>query len=184
MKTHFSQERITYTGEQLSSLWAFKKFSIHGNSIVSFRGPAEVREHMVDQADVMRKAYIYSEDMIHFIIELFDLNLERSIVLQRLLIADIKDILMAQVSTRAIVRSGDDLYDGDKKLSVSIATLSPVSTLIHIGVNVSSKNTPVPTKGLADYGIVPEEFAETVLQKFNTEYNSMKLARMKVSGVA
>jgi hypothetical protein len=184
MKTLWIDQKIKYTGEQLSSLWAYKELSVQGNSIVAFRGPCEVREHMVDQEDVKNKDFIFSEDMLSFIVEIFDLNLERAIVVQRLLITELKELLEEMVPSISLRREGDDLFDGKNKLSVSIATLSPVSCLIHVGINVSSKDTPVPTRGLADYGVKPEIFAQNVLLKFQEEFTSMENARTKVRGVS
>jgi hypothetical protein len=78
------------------------------------------------------------------------------------------------------VRRGSDLYDGTRKLTVSIASASPVSTLIHAGINVSSRNTPVPTTGLDDYGIPAREFAEEVLAAYVSDCASALRARCKV----
>jgi uncharacterized protein len=184
MQTLWTEKTIKYTGEQLSSLWAYKNFDVQGDSIIAFRGPCDVREHMVDQEDVKNKDFIFSEDMVSFIVEIFDLNLERAIVVQRLLITELKEILEEMVPGISLKREGDDLFDGKNKLSVSIATLSPVSCLIHVGINVSSKNTPVPTKGLNDYDVDPETFANKALQKFREEFTSMENARTKVRGAS
>ncbi|MBU0579603.1 MAG: DUF366 family protein [Candidatus Margulisbacteria bacterium] len=184
MKTYLVKETLKYTGAELSSFFAEKSFSIKGNSIIAFCGPAEVNEeHMVDLEDLKNKDFIFSEDMVHFIVEIFDLNLERAVALQRLLITILHEKLQELKPEIKLKRNGDDLMDGQNKLTVSIATTSPISSLIHVGINVSSKNTPVPTKGLADYGIDPKAFAEKVLKAFQEEFLSMEHARTKVRQV-
>jgi hypothetical protein len=65
---------------------------------------------------------------------------------------------------------------------VSIASVSPVSALIHAGINISSRSTPVPTRGLADYGIEPAAFAKEVLAGYSAECEGLLRARCKVRG--
>jgi hypothetical protein len=173
---------LKYDGTQLSSLWAFRTFKIQGDSIVSFCGECEVSlEHMVDLVDVLNQDTIYSEEMAHFIIEHFDLELEKTIFRQRLLICIIKEIIEGY--GHRLTRRGDDLYQDNKKMSVSIATLSRISSLIHIGINISSANTPVPTVSLDDLQIDAGVFIENVVMQYMAELNSIKLARCKVRGV-
>lgn len=140
---------------------------------------------MVDLADVRANAPIYSEDMLHFIIEHFDIDLEKTVVRQRLFIAVINEILSRQKDF-VLTRRGDDLYHGEHKLSVSIATASPVSTLIHAGLNISSRNTPVPTIGLMDMGWNSREIlklGQSIARAYIEETLSIHLARCKVRGV-
>jgi len=185
MKEKFITQKIKYDGLQLSSLWAFRNFDLQGDSIVSFRGPCHVElTEMVDLADVKEAAHIYSEEMLHFIVEHFDLDLEKAVTRQRLLIAIIKEQLEKVVQNVKLQRRGDDLYWGEKKLSVSIATLSPVSSLIHIGLNVISDNTPVLTVGLKELGVESiDDFAQLVTRSYVEEVESIYLARCKVRGV-
>ena len=183
MKSRFIPELITYTGKQFCSHWIYEKTGLLGEAIAAFRGPAKVEgECLVDLIDRQEGAFIYSSDMLHFIVEHFDLDLEKTILRQRFLVSLIKDELQRRTGT-FIRQQGDDLYDEDKKLSVSIATLSPVSSLIHTGVNISSKGTPVKTKGLADYGIDPEPFGKAVIEKYTQEIEEIRLAKCKVKGV-
>jgi hypothetical protein len=82
-----------------------------------------------------------------------------------------------------ITRRGSDLYDGDAKLSISIATVTPLSSLIHFGINIVSDNTPVKTKGLKNFDIDPHKFAEQVMTKYKEEYANIDKARCKVKWV-
>lgn len=184
METRYIKENISYDGSQLTSLWAFKNFLIQGDSLVSFRGKCAVKlDKMVDLADVLANDHIFSEEMLHFIIEFFELDLEKTIYKQRMLITIIKEILEKKAPGE-IIRKGDDLFYRQGKLTVSIATLSPVSTLIHTGINLTTDNTPVTTASLKDLGIHDiEKFAEEVMHQYKSELKSIKMARCKVRGV-
>ena len=179
----FVTERIAYTGEQLHSHWAYRNFDMLGDSAVAFIGPCDVQPgFMKDVEDLKAGARIYSEEMLHFIIEHFDVDLDRAVLRQRLLMALMAEALNMRLGRPAVVRKGSDLYDGDAKLTVSIASVSPVSALVHAGINISSRNTPVKTRGLADYGIAPREFAEEILAGYARECASAHKARCKVRG--
>ncbi|MBF0104615.1 MAG: DUF366 family protein [Deltaproteobacteria bacterium] len=184
MKTYFHEQTIKYTGEQLSSHFAYKNFSLKGDSIVSFIGPCDVSlDHMVDLEDVAQKKHIYSENMLHFIVEHFHDHLTTVIAFQRLLIDLVRHEICESKEGLIIQRRGDDLFDDIYKLTVSIATRSPLSSLIHAGINISSKNTPVPTRGLEDYQINPHAVATGVLNRYRAEFEGIKQARCKVRGV-
>lgn len=185
MHSIFVDKTITYDGTQLSSLWAYKNFALQGDSIVAFIGPCDVKlSEMVDQEDVLAGAFIYSECMVHFIIEHFDLDLEKTITRQRLLVAIMRETLCKLGAPQQLHRKGDDLYLTSRKASVSIATLSPVSSMIHTGVNISSRNTPVPAVGLADIAIEPVAFAQQVIAAYRREIEGILMARCKVRGVS
>lgn len=173
-----------YDGTQLSSLWAYRNYGLQGDSIVGFTGPCKVSlDKMVDLADVLAGDFIYSENMLHFIVEHFELDLEKTVTRQRLLVAVIGEAIMETTGV-FVHRQGDDLFLDGRKLSVSIATLSPVSTMIHTGLNLSSRNTPVPTVSLPEVGVNDiTYFANRVMEKYVTEINGIRMARCKVRGV-
>lgn len=185
IKTHFDATPRTYDGSQLRSHFAYKTFGILGDSIVGFAGPCDVKTaSMVDLEDATRGLHIYSENMLHFIVERFDDDLTLAITLQRLLVANAIAELQDGVDGLRLVRRGNDIFDETCKLSVSIATVSPVSTLIHFGINIVSRNTPVPTKGLEDYGLTPPATARGILNRYAEESVGIAKARAKVRGVA
>ena len=82
-------------------------------------------------------------------------------------------------------RSGDDLFVNDKKMSVSIATKSLTSVLIHTGVNILSDGAPIPVSGLrSDLGIDDvKDFALEVMKNYSEEIDDIVLASTKVRGV-
>lgn len=187
-------KHITYDGTQLRSLYAFTEHDVQGDSVVAFHGPCRVGvDNLVDLEDRKKGAEIYSEDMAHFIVELFDCDLPRTLAIQRLFLCVIKDVIEELRPELFISRRGDDLYieveveegeEENRKLTVSVATASPVSSLIHIGINISSRNTPVPTLGLEDLDIPVDDFILKVLQGFINEMKGMEAARCKVRGVS
>lgn len=189
MHKKYLSESLTYDGQQLAPHWIYRQHDLLGDAIVAFRGPCEVKlSEMVDIEDVKASAPIYSPEMVHFIAEFFDLDLEKTVYRQRLLIVTAKEVLEERLGV-AVQRWGDDLFltrpkDGQPgKLSVSIATSSPVSTLIHTGFNVKTEGTPVATVGLSELGINPDEFAGEVLQRYTEEVEDIWQARCKVRPV-
>lgn len=184
MQFFWVEKETAYDGLQLSSLWAYKIHGILGDSIVAFTGACKVSlDKMVDMADVLAGDSIYSEKMLHFIVEHFELDLEKTIIRQRLFITIINEIIL-EATGNSLLRQGDDLFLNNRKLSVSIATLSPVSTMIHTGLNLSSLNTPVPTVSLPEIGVKDiVAFANRVMEKYTAEISSIRMARCKVRGV-
>ena len=179
----FVDEEMTYTGEQLRSHWAYRNCDLLGDSAVAFVGPCDVHpEHMKDLEDLKDDQQIYSERMLHFIIEHFDMDLPRTVLRQHLLIALMAEHLNRSLGNARIRREGSDLYDGDHKVTVSIASVSPVSTLIHAGINISSRNTPVSTRGLDDFGIAARRIAASILQGYAKDCEIALKARCKVRG--
>ncbi len=86
----------------------------------------------------------------------------------------------AKLIATDIRRDGDDIFVGEGKLSISIATVTPVSALIHFAVNVSNKGTPVKTASLEDLGIDAKAFAKEVMARVVREVESIETATVKV----
>jgi uncharacterized protein len=184
LKTKFIEEIQSYDGAQLQSHWAYKHHDLQGDSLAAFIGPCEVkREQLVDLADAKANAPIYSANMLSFIAEHFNGDLEKAVMRQRLLTCLAQEGINARLGKPALRREGNDLYDGEYKVTVSIATVSPVSAKIHFGVNVVSYGTPVPTKGLEDYKIDPREFGQEILKRYAEEYLDMQMDCCKVRAV-
>ncbi|MFQ6002749.1 MAG: DUF366 family protein, partial [Candidatus Zixiibacteriota bacterium] len=65
MKSLFIQEEILFTGEQLSSFWAYKNYDILGDNILAFIGPCEIDERYLIGIDhFKKKTKIKSERML------------------------------------------------------------------------------------------------------------------------
>lgn len=182
-----SDRQITYDGHQLAPHWIYRNFDLLGDATIAFVGPCHLAlSEMVDLEDVKAQAPIYSPLMLHLIAEFFQTDLELAVYRQRLLIVIAKELLQ-EFTSETIQRQGDDLYltlMGKRgKLSVSIATASPTSTLIHTGFNIETAGTPVPTVGLAQLGIEVSSFATELLRRYDAEVQDIWLARCKVRAV-
>ena len=180
IKIRVIKERIDYTGKEIRSNWALERFGVSGDSVVVFRGGMDVSE-MVDIEDIINKKTIKGSDVLHFIVEHFDIqppNLMVGYLRQRLLCSVVKELLEREsdtgidTGTERIERLGDDLFVGGRKLSVSIATVSPGSIKIHLGLNISTEGTPedIDTSGLSDITRDdPLDFGRLVAEKYSKE---------------
>ncbi|UCC67311.1 MAG: DUF366 family protein, partial [Armatimonadota bacterium] len=128
-------------------------------------------------------ADIRSPNMLHMIVEHHGLGLGHITDRQRLLMALAGEIINAHLGEALIRRDGDDLYLGDRKLSVSVATTSPDSGLIHAGFNVRGEGAPVPAIGVEELGLEPRDFAKKVLSAYAAEIESARKASLKVKRV-
>jgi hypothetical protein len=177
---HFNDQTIDYDGTQLAPHWIYRELNLAGDAVVSFIGNADVGlDHMVDLEDVKKKAPIYSPQMLHFLAEFFIDSLDTGILLQHLLVSEVYELL-CEAGHRPLRRRGNDIYFQDRKFSVSICTRSPVSVLIHIGLNIQTEGTPIPTSGLQELQIDPDTFAWAVLERFAADAAIWRAARSKV----
>ena len=184
MKAFFSPESLTYFGPELRPHFILSKWGVEDSALVAFRGPCEVKtDHLVDWEDRLANDFIRAKEMIHFLGEFFGATLKEGIWIQRLLVSEFSnELLKLGVS---VVRDGDDLFVKGKKLSVSIVTASPVSILLHLGINVDSEGAPVDATGLKDH-LNPAQITvlvSTLLSRFETEFKSVHRASVKVRPV-
>ena len=188
MQSHYIEKKFAYDGTQLRSLYAYLDHGILGPSIISWQGPCSISfDHMVDGEDLLAKAVIQGDEMLHFIIEVFDRDLFSGVLLQRLFASITRDYLQANARTVLggdhLHRDGDDIYLGDRKLSISIATKSPVSVMVHFAMNVTNQGTPVKTLSLQDLKLEPRRVAEDLMTLFRKEFISIATATQKVRPV-
>lgn len=165
-----------YDGSQIEPLWA-QKFGIYEDNIVVMRGAMDVEfKHMVDQKDLEQRKEIKGEELIHFIIEHYDSSdLRLAYFRQRIFVCCAEEAL--KNFGVCAERSGDDLYIGGRKLTVSVATTGKTQK-IHFGVNLTNKGVPkdVSASGLNDF-LKPEEierFINTLTEKYADEVNKIE----------
>ena len=192
MKTKFISKKIKYNGAQLKPLYAYEKFGLLGHSVISWIGACDVDlNHMIDLEDKIVNAKICGDEMLHFIIEIFNDSLLSAVSLQRLFASIVRDEIFKlnfKLGPKNFIREGDDLYliQNNKKLvekyklSISIASKSTVSVQIHFAVNIVNSGTPVPTACLNDFKIKPELIAKNVMTAFSKEFASIVEATQKV----
>lgn len=186
MQKLFIDKKFKYDGSQLRPLYAYENFKILGDSIVSWIGPCDVAfDHMIDVEDKIENAKICGDLMLHFIIEFFGPDLTAGVTVQRLMASIIKDNIQDMTDYKfKLFRQGDDIYlfneSGHQKLSISIASRSSVSTMIHFAVNIINDGTPVKTTSLTDLGLKANDFAIKIMNDFSKEYDSIVIATKKV----
>lgn len=185
MKTLLLDQTIKYDGTQLRSLYNYLGHGLLGNSVIAFKGPCDVSfDHMVDGEDLLQKAAICGSEMLHFIFEIFDEKLLTGVFIQRLFASIVKDHISIKTNGKIqLIRQGDDLYYEGKKLSISIATTSPQSILVHFAMNITNDGTPVETCSLQDFDINPQELASDLLKDFSLEFKNIQEATWKVRPV-
>ena len=184
MKTLFIDNEIKYEGWQLCPHWIYKNFKLQGDAIVAFVGECEVKlTEMVDIEDVINNEPIYSKLMLSFISEQFNVGLVEGVFRQRLLICKIKEAL--EKRGFVVTRDGDDLFFDDKKLTVSIATKSATSILIHTGVNIISEGAPIKASGLQRDMKMSDikDLAQEIMVQYSEEIDDIVMASTKVRGV-
>lgn len=187
MKSKFIENEIKYTGSELVPHWIYKNFKIQGDAIVAFCGECDVKiTEMVDIEDVLDNSPIYSQKMLHFIIEHFNIGLIEGVVRQRLFINIIREQILKHLPKgNEIERFGDDLFFCGKKLSVSIAAKSINSVLIHTGINIISENAAIEASGLtSDMDLKNiHALAKDIIESYAKECDNIISASTKVRGV-
>jgi hypothetical protein len=178
----WSPRRLDYTGAELRSHFLLRQFGIEGDGLVAFTGACRVDPaHMRDLEDLLEGSAIAGDRMLHFLGEHFDRDLERMVLRQHLLAALAADEIGRRAGVR-IERRGDDLWHRGRKLSISIATLTPVSAVLHFAVNVVTTGVPVRAAGLEELGVAPAPLARAILAAWRGELGSVRSKRCRVRG--
>ena len=184
MNQLFCEENIKYTGKELSPHWILSKFKLYGDSIVSFAGEVEVPiDNMVDVEDRINNEPIYAKSMLNFIIEHFDYSIKEIALAQILFIQSIREVFLDDYNVN-LKRDGDDLFYEGRKLSVSIATKSIVSGLIHTALNIDCTGAPVKASDLKEIGIKDIKIlAQKIMKRYSDNIEKINFAITKVKGV-
>jgi len=177
---------LLYDGLQLCTAFVDSHAGAAAGSddvLILFQGGADVpREHLVDLEDAEAGAVIYSPDMAHVIAEHPGVPLAEAVWRQRLLARLAAQWIASRSGVPVEVR-GNDLFVGTGKLSVSVATRSGRSALIHFAVNIDIGGTPVPAAGLRDLRIPAREFLAALGRLYAEELASVAHATAKVRPV-
>lgn len=197
LATTFSKTERPYTGVELRPHFLLTEMGLKGSALGAFIGPCRVQtEHLVDWEDRLANDRIEARWMVHFIGEFFGMGLKEGVFAQRLLMSLMGEVvnehLLQSGRPASITRSGDDLFhrsaaaatvDQERKLSVSIVTASPVSLLLHAGINIDPEGAPVPAIGLHELGVLPDRWIPEVLERFAKEWEGIHWACAKVRPV-
>ncbi len=184
IKTVFLEERMDYSGLELRSHFVRERSGIETDGLVAFIGGCSVKgDALVDLEDAEAGDFIAADRMLHFIGEHFDSGLREGNLRLRLLVAIVRELIEERSGEEGIERRGDDLYVRARKLTVAISTVSPVSSLMHLGVNIDPTGAPVAAVGLEELDIDPVDLAKATLGRYAEECRSIELALRKVRGV-
>jgi len=177
----FFKGDLAYTGVELRPHFLLSRFGLKGSAVGAFAGPCSVKtEHLVDWEDRLENDRIEAALMLHFIGEFFGVLLREGVLMQRLFMS------IAGEEIGRTQRRGDDLFALGRKLSVSIVTASPVSVLMHAGINIDPSGAPVPAVGLGELGFETgaiEPLARGIMERFAAEARSIDWACAKVRPV-
>jgi len=182
--TALVKERIDYTGRELRSHFIRERTGIETDGLIAFIGGCRVEgDALVDLEDSEAGDFIAAERMLHFIGEHFAVGPREGNLRLRLLVAIVRELIERETAGTAVERRGDDLFAGGRKLSVAVSTVSPVSSLMHLGVNIDPAGAPVEAVGLEELGVDPLGLAGAVLERYGAECRSIEIALRKVRGV-
>lgn len=182
MEFQVLEGQTPYTGKELRSGWISQKTGLHGDAAAGFVGPCRVAtEDLVDLDDARAGEHIESASMAHVIVEHPGCALQAAVLRQRLLVSLLCEAL--RLKGCGVVRDGDDVYCGNRKLTVSIAAPGPQSSLIHLGINIDPSGAPVPAIGLSELGVEPRALLADLLERYRTELTSCRHAETKVRKV-
>ena len=166
-------------------MFAYLNYKVLGDSIISWIGSCDISfENMIDGEDLVEQSAIKGSSMVHFIIEIFHTSLFAGVTAQRLFASIARDYLQSK-ATKSLAgenlkRDGDDIFWNDKKLSISIASNSAVSTQIHFAMNISIVGTPVKTTSLEELHLDAKTVAIDLMNLWVQEFNSIDMATKKV----
>lgn len=143
----------TYDGSLIHERFAYKHFrerTLPIGNIVAFRSPMLVEaDGMIDEEDIIKGEYIYSDDAINFCWEIPGLDPFGAVAYQRLLNTQIAHILGQKFINKPIEVDGDDLIvhaehqqggivQQKGKCSVSITYSKNNVAIGHTGINIDA----------------------------------------------
>lgn len=185
------KEIIKYDGYQLHHRFAYQYFGDRcrpTGDIIAFRGPMEVLEDaMIDQEDVINRAFIYSDDAVNFLweIPLLGNNPFGSVAYQHLFNTQIATLLSSEFLNKPVQMKGDDIMVMDNgifsKASVSITHVKNHAALGHTGINIKAGNRAPDiaySTHLSDEAV--SKFAEAVVNLFHDMNRDIFVATSKI----
>jgi len=135
----------------------FRKTTLPIGNIVAFRAPMHVEaDGMIDNEDILKNDFIYSEDAINFCWEIPNLDPFGAVAYQRLFNTQVANILATRYLKKPIEMKGDDFMVHDEftgsdgtlqkvgKCSVSITYSTNNVALGHTGINVNAGRKAPP----------------------------------------
>jgi hypothetical protein len=146
-------EQETYNGNLIHQRFAYSYFrdrTLPIGNIVAFRAPMLVEtDGMIDEEDIIKGEFIYSDDAINFCWEIPGLDPLGAVAHQRLFNTQLANILSSKYLKAPIEMDGDDLIVHNEheqhgivqpkgKCSVSIVYSKDNVALGHTGINIKA----------------------------------------------
>lgn len=183
LETKWIEEGADYSGDELRGHFVRETAGIECDGVVAFAGSCDVREDsLVDLEDAMAGSAILAVKMLHFIGEHFGCPPKEANFRLRLFASIALEVVRGESGNGDIRREGDDLYIGERKLTVAISTVTPVSSIFHFGMNIDPSGAPVQAVGLEELGLDPEKTARSILSIYREECEAVELSIRKVKG--
>lgn len=186
----------TYDGSLIHERFAYKHFrdrTLPIGNIVTFRSPMLVEaDGMIDEEDILKGEYIYSDDAINFCWEIPGLDPLGAVAYQRLLNTQIAHILGQKYLMKPIEVDGDDLIvhaEHDQggivqqkgKCSVSITYSKNNVAIGHTGINIEAgKRAPAHAYSTKLTDKQTEEFMNDIISMFYALNDDLFIATTKV----
>lgn len=183
-----------YDGDMIHSRFAYKVFRDNVNAvgdIVAFRAPMTVEaEGMIDQEDLLKNDYIYSEDAMNFCWEIPNMCPLGAVAFQRLFNTQIAHIL-SNHGVKPIEMDGDDLMvhkeftnrgilQSKGKCSVSITVCRDGVAMGHTAINLKAGDRAPAFAFSTNLEDVSHSVMEAVCVTFRRIIDDMFVATTKV----
>ena len=184
-----------YDGEILHNRFAYRHFrnkTLPIGNILAFRAPMLVEaDGMIDEEDVLKNEFIYSDDAINFLWEIPYLDSFGAVAYQRLFNTQVANILHKYIQA-PIEMDGDDIIVHKEheqggivqprgKCSVSITHVKGEAALGHTGINIKAgKDAPAHAYSTNLDDTQAEEFMRDVINMFYGLNDDIFLATTKI----
>ncbi len=168
-------EPMEMTIDAMRPHWALKKFDLWGDSMVIFRGPMNIKpDEGIDLKEFKRGTVFPKGDILHFIIEHFNDELEKGVLRQNILVSIAEEKLAHRIgSSQKILRWGDDLYDEDRRLTLTAVAPTLVSVKIHLGICIDA-DEDAGFAGISEYSLDPNELGEVIGNQYRADIRRLR----------
>ena len=186
----------TYDGSLIHERFAYKHFrerTLPIGNIVAFRSPMLVEaDGMIDEEDIIKGEFIYSDDAINFCWEIPSLDPLGAVAYQRLLNTQIAHILGQKYIKQPIEVDGDDLIvhaeheqggivQQKGKCSVSITYSKNNVAIGHTGINIDAgRRAPAHAFSTKLSDEQAEQFMKEIINMFYALNDDLFIATTKV----
>jgi hypothetical protein len=184
-----------YDGNLLHNRFAYRFFRnkvLPIGNILAFRAPMLVEaEGMIDEEDVLKNEFIYSDDAINFLWEIPDLDTFGAVAYQRLFNTQLANILHTYIKA-PIEMNGDDVIVHQEheqhgivqpkgKCSVSITHNKGGAALGHTGINIKAgRRAPAHAFSTNLTDDQATEFMQSVIDMFYGLNDDIFIATTKI----